>query len=288
MADRTIVKQLRISREKARALGEQTVAILSAGYYITESGVRVDIRRQVDAAVRGTVSYPPGKTPLGVSTRQGATMVEVRNETTLAAARALTASGLQTAALNFASATTPGGGFLQGARAQEEYLARSSALWSCLRDNPMYAHHRAQRHPFYTDYVLHSPDVPVLRDDDGVLLEEPYLCSIITSPAVNAFQVWRYAPERISEISPVMKTRILKVLAVAIEHGHEAIVLGAWGCGAFGNDAGEIANLFRNALEADFRGAFERVVFAVADWSEDERFIGPFLRAFGGGQVRFA
>ena len=59
--------------------------------------------------------------------------------------------------LNFASAKSPGGGFLNGARAQEEYLARSSCLYQCIRWNPMYAFHRANDDPLYTDYAIYSP-----------------------------------------------------------------------------------------------------------------------------------
>jgi len=88
--------------------------------------------------------------------------------------------------LNFASATHPGGGFLSGARAQEEYLARSSGLYACIRDNPMYAFHRSRSDPHYTNYAVYSPEVPVFRSDDGSLLDEPYTVGIITSPAVNA------------------------------------------------------------------------------------------------------
>jgi uncharacterized protein (TIGR02452 family) len=84
-----------------------------------------------------------------------------------------------------------------------------------------------------------------------------------------------------------MWSRILKVLAVAERHGHKALVLGAWGCGAFGNDGNEIAKLFRRALEDNFHGVFEYVVFAITDWSDEERFIGPFVRAFENGRIRF-
>lgn len=42
----------------------------------------------------------------------------------------------------------------------------------------------------------------------------------------------------------------------------EALILGAWGCGAFGNQPASIARLFREELEP-FLGTFERVVFAV-------------------------
>jgi uncharacterized protein (TIGR02452 family) len=79
-----------------------------------------------------------------------------------------------------------------------------------------------------------------------------------------------------------MRERIDKVLTIAALHGHQALVLGAWGCGAFGNDAEEIADLFRAALTGRFGDVFARVVFAITDWSADRRFIGPFQRAFGG------
>jgi len=77
-----------------------------------------------------------------------------------------------------------------------------------------------------------------------------------------------------------MWNRILKVLAVAEKHGHKALVLGAWGCGAFGNNSADIASLFRKVLQEHFHGTFKHIIFAVTDWSDDQHFIGPFLREF--------
>jgi uncharacterized protein (TIGR02452 family) len=79
-----------------------------------------------------------------------------------------------------------------------------------------------------------------------------------------------------------MAGRIDRVLRIAAAHGHDAVVLGAWGCGVFGNDPRDVAGLFRQALDGPFAGVFARVVFAVTDWSPERRFIGPFERAFGG------
>jgi len=57
----------------------------------------------------------------------------VTNETTCGAlARLATLGEGHLACLNFASARQPGGGFLAGAQAQEESLARASALYRCL------------------------------------------------------------------------------------------------------------------------------------------------------------
>jgi uncharacterized protein (TIGR02452 family) len=216
------------------------------------------------------------------------TRIEVRNETTLVAAERLARAGRRVAALNFASALEPGGGFLRGARAQEESLARSSGLYACLKGDEMYAYHWAHDDPMYADYVIYSPDVPVIRRDDGTLLEEPYPCSMITSPAVFAYEVVDRTPERAGEIEGVMRGRMERVLRVARLHGHEHLILGAWGCGAFGNDGQMVAGLFGEALRGRHRGAFAEVVFATTDWSPERRFIGPFEEEFQSEMARLS
>lgn len=271
-----------MNRKRASELGRETVAIIEAGRYTRGAGNVVEIGPLVRRAVEGTESYPPG-CDLPIPGQPGrATAVEVANETTLVAAHRLVRAGYRPAALNFASAKNPGGGFLSGARAQEESLARSSALFACLDGNEMYDFHRARRDPMYTDYAIYSPDVPVFRADEGALLEEPYLCSFITCPAVNAKVVLQRDPSRREEIREAMRTRTAKVLAIAAIHRHEALVLGAWGCGVFGNDGREIAELFRVALAEQFVNRFSKVIFAVTDWSPERRFIGPFEEVFGG------
>ena len=77
-----------------------------------------------------------------------------------------------------------------------------------------------------------------------------------------------------------MRRRIHRLLAIARAYGHSALVLGAWGCGAFGNDTHRTAADFRHALEHDFDGAFDQVVFAITDWSKERKFLGPFREVF--------
>lgn len=275
--------KIKISRELAAEYGREAVRIAESGEYVTPLGRVVRIAEMVRRSVDETVSYPPDQ-PFQESARgRYQTIIEVENITTLEAARTLIAQGFRPAALNFASATHPGGGFLGGARAQEEYLARSSGLYACIRDNPMYAYHRQRRDPLYTNYAIYSPEVPVFRSDDGELLDELYTVGIITSPAVNAGKL---VFDRKNEIGPAMWLRILKILSIGVKHGHDAMVLGAWGCGAFGNDGHEIAALFQKALEQNFKGSFRQIVFAIVDWSRDRRFIGPFREAFKPGADR--
>ncbi len=186
-------------------------------------------------------------------------------------------------ALNFASAYHPGGGFRGGSRAQEESLARSSGLYACIAEHPMYAYNQAHRSPMYTDWLLYSPAVPVFRVDEGTLLAQPYSCAFITAPAPNAKILLRRDPSMRPQIRAVMRRRIGRVLATAARHGHRTLILGAWGCGAFGNDPRDIAPLFAEALDPDhgpFHARFARVVFAIVDWTPTSRIIGPFARAF--------
>jgi uncharacterized protein (TIGR02452 family) len=70
------------------------------------------------------------------------------------------------------------------------------------------------------------------------------------------------------------------VLAIARAYGYTALVLGAWGCGAFGNDTHRTASDFRQALENEFDQVFSDIVFAITDWSPERRFLGPFRQAF--------
>jgi uncharacterized protein (TIGR02452 family) len=144
----------------------------------------------------------------------------------------------------------------------------------------MYAQHERMRDALYTSSAIYSPDVPVFRDDDGRLLDAPYRVAFITAPAVNPGVVLERDRSRRAEITAAMRERVSRVLAIAATNGHDALVLGAWGCGVFKNDPAEIAALFAAALRGPFAGAFARVVFAVLDTSLERRFIGPFARLF--------
>jgi uncharacterized protein (TIGR02452 family) len=262
------------------SVAEETFAILRAGQYTNPSGRLVSMGRRLRQAKDGTCSYPPDARVPVPAFPDRSTRIAVVNASTLEVARALADQGRRVAALNFASAKNPGGGFLTGARAQEESLARASGLYAMLLGDPMYDHHRARNDPMYTTWVIYSPDVPVFRLDEGRLLDEPYFCSFLTSPAVNVGAL-RHRDRRGDEVRRVMHERIERVLAVAALHGHEVLVLGAWGCGVFRNDPKQIAELFQIALAGRFRGAFTHVVFAVLDSSGEKQSLGPFEQVFG-------
>lgn len=196
----------RSSRDARSHMAQETLSILENGYYTNIKPVQVNMTKEIGNAVTGSKLYTPSqlvavkqeteqriKSIWGPSSRiEEQTIIaklEITGESTLQAAYRLQVEEKLThvACLNFASAKNPGGGFLGGSQAQEESLARSSALYPCISQmEEMYGHNRKLRSCFYSDYMIYSPEVPVFRDDQGTLLEKPYQVDFLTAPAVNA------------------------------------------------------------------------------------------------------
>ncbi|MEV6896064.1 TIGR02452 family protein [Amycolatopsis sp. NPDC051372] len=172
------------------------------------------------------------------------------------------------------------GGFLNGAQAQEEAIARSSALYACLLEaREFYEYHRANSDLCYGDRVIHSPGVPVFRGDHGALLPEATTVAFLTAAAPNLGAIKRNQPEHEASVPAVPKRRAERVVEIAASHGHRKLVLGAWGCGMFENDPAVVASAFRKALDA--RPHFEHVTFAVLDRRAGEPAYAAFARTFG-------
>ena len=268
-------RDLKVPREKAITLGTSAMEACDRGYYFDEQGAKVDWGQLVMGACFDARTIPPEfSLPTPTRTPFPETTVQVRNETTLAACFRLLEQGVRPLALNFANGLHPGGGFLHGALAQEETLCRSSALFMTIKNDPMYAAHAERPLPDSTDWAILSRGVPVFRRDDGSALAKPVLVDFITCAAPYAPGVGQ------PESGDLLRRRISRVLQIAFVFGHSALVLGAWGCGAFGNDPQRTAKDFREALETEFAGAFSQIVFAIADWSSERRFLGPFRDVF--------
>lgn len=264
-----------MNRNKRLEIANETVAILEKGFYPFNDKI-VDIKKSIETSVSSTIHLKPDefaalyqqRDTLLTDSEQHETIIEVVNETSLNAVARLYQQYGEVCCLNFASAKNPGGGFLGGSQAQEESLARSSALYASLNNVPAYYQtHRALRSGFYTDNMIYSPRVPVFRDDYANLLQAPYPCSFITSPAVNRGVVAEQETDKLHLVPTIMSERIEKVLSLAYVNQEKILVLGAWGCGVFRNKPEEIAQLFkRQLLENEmFIGRFKHIVFAVFD-----------------------
>ncbi|MDF7812036.1 TIGR02452 family protein [Hymenobacter sp. YC55] len=270
-----------------RHIARETLEALQRGSYSTSEGETIELTAWQQAAEQGSVLHRPADVPQLLQVFKQAAgepaEIQVYQATTLEAVTKLAAEFKRVGCLNFASARNPGGGFLGGSQAQEESLARSSGLYPCLvQFREMYDHNtRTARTGLYSDYAIYSPGVPVFRDDAGNWLPQPVRVDFITSPAVNAGALSRNNPELLPELVSTMQRRIRQVLAIAALHKCEVLVLGAWGCGVFQNNPHQIASLFAEALaEANIRGRFQRIDFAVFDSKPPHETLRAFEKAF--------
>ncbi len=250
-------------------VAQETLDILQAGHYTNSQGERIDIATAIQQCQQLTRLYTPAEQLRLPPAHTLTTTLEVVNETTLAGAQRLynTQQFQKIGVLNFASANHPGGGFLGGSQAQEESLARSSALYASLQQCPdYYAYHQhIERSLLYSDQVIYSPQCVVFRHDDGQLLDTPYSVDVITSAAPNRGSIARNEPESLSKINAVLAQRIARFLGIAAAQGCDALVLGAWGCGVFGNDPVQIAATFAAYLgdKGRYAHAFRHICFAI-------------------------
>ncbi|WP_093204891.1 TIGR02452 family protein [Variovorax sp. YR750] len=275
-----------MNRHQRMLLAQETLVILTQKRYTTPEGLPVDLTALIDECARSTryLDAPEARALIRqVSARPRQphpASIEVVNETTLAGlSRALRESNDRVAALNFASARNPGGGFLGGSLAQEESLASSSALYSSLLQAPeFYERHRAMESCLYSDALILSPDCPVFRADDGGLMQQPELVTFITCAAPNAGAVAKNQPSDIGQVEDTLCKRAEFVLALAALQHCPTLILGAWGCGVFRNDPAMVARAFRDHLYSDAAWAarFDRVIFSVFDTSAQQKVYETF------------
>jgi uncharacterized protein (TIGR02452 family) len=260
-------------------IANASLAACEAGFYTNAHGARVPLADALAAAIAGTVMHEPGS--FATHAPQPMT-ITVTAETTVEALLRLAPRGGHLGCLNFASARIPGGGFLTGAQAQEESLARASGLYPCLAAVPaFYDTNRALGSGFYRDAALFSPRVPFFRDDSGGWLDAVVLASVITCPAPNAGVVRADDDFDAGELERTLHRRAGLVLAIARHHAIDRLVLGAWGAGVFSNDPAVVAEAFRQLLAGEYRGAFAEVVFAVPGGRDASPNHQAFADAFG-------
>lgn len=177
-------------------------------------------------------------------------------------------------AMNFANAHYPGGGFLNGANAQEEALCRESTLYkslSSLTAQKMYDYNHIHDEDCYSDYMTISPNVCVFRNIKDNFLDVPFTTSVITVPAPNRNGAAKNVPQE--KLDEIMKNRLRKMFAVATHYGYKNLVLGAWGCGAFGHNPHTVAKYFHELLfDESYRYAFNEIIFAIYDRGEKKNY----------------
>lgn len=281
-----------------KAVARETLEIMKQGYYdlpwktfpkpSDNSGRSIDIKEDMERSLEASFLITPAQgqellKQYEERERIPCTPEEVRRKTTLenlatvAAVRRLKEEGKSSiGVLNFASAKNPGGGFLNGAMAQEESLAASGTLYRALtRHEEYYRANRAQSSMMYTDYGIYAPDVIFFRDETFRLVETPVKASVLTLPAVNMGQVIMKGEDS-SEAEAVMKRRMKLALCLFARQGPKHLVLGAYGCGVFRNDPYKVARWWQELLLEGLGHSFDTVFYAVLDRSRNQQCIRAF------------
>lgn len=239
---------------------------------VLKAAVNNSVANQKFTAAQKTVELlqPAGYSPT----------VTVSGKRSLEAAVEYAKQGLKTCVLNFASASNPGGGVTHGSSAQEESICRCSTLYPCLNTGDMwgcfYTPHRNAHNPLYNDDCIYTPDVYVIKSDTSVpkLLPESewQKVNIITcaapnlrpkpSNSMNPGAGDKQAKVTDEELAELLTSRICRIFEIAAANGNEALILGAFGCGAFMNPPNVVAKVFSEQLQT-FRGYFRAIEFAV-------------------------
>ena len=199
--------------------------------------------------------------------------------------------------LNFASASNPGGGVVNGASAQEECLCRTSTLYFSLNTKEMwdgfYGPHRRMRNPIHNDDIIYTPDVVVFKTDTDKPVrrkeEEWFKVDVISCAAPNLRNMPSNSynsgdgdiPVRPTdeELYQIQFRRFKRILEVAAAMKEEVLILGAFGCGAFENNPSVVAKAAKDAVE-QYKMNFEVIEFAVFCTPERKENYEAFRKAF--------
>lgn len=180
----------------------------------------------------------------------------------------------KTALLNFASFKNPGGMFMKGSMAQEEFLCHNSNLYNILSDKKLsryYAENKKNlNRSLYIDKLLYSPGV-VFEFTNSDNSKYIYQCDVITCAAPNASAARKYHNCGYDEICVALNSRIEYIFNTCKVCGVKNIILGAFGCGVFGNDPYSVASYFKYFLTKVYT-EFDNVIIAIPG--------GPNLHAF--------
>ena len=250
-----------------------TVEIVNQGHYVSESGVECLFPDDSDM-MSNTVFYESEIQMGDIPLCEEPTIVEVQNIDCLYAGVQLKEEGYNPAVLNMASRRNPGGGVTTGAGAQEETLFRRTNLFRSLYQFAPYAEQYGIK-PSHHQYPLdrnfggvYTPDAIYFRDSEQkgyALLEKPVSLSFITVAGMNRPDLTDGGMIAPYHVGPI-KNKIRTIFHMGLVQGHDSLVLGALGCGAFRNPPRHVARLFHEVMdEPEFKNKYRRIVFAILD-----------------------
>ncbi len=226
---------------------------------------RMDVWQQTQEMAHRLPDPPPShkyvhNADFVIKPRFASTKVEVRNQDTVLAGVTLMNEGLNPVLLNMADPKTPGGVVQMGSGAQEESLCRVSNYHRTLVPS---------LYPLAPLEGVYSSQVTVFRTPESDCwqpMRHPYWTSFIAVPGLYMPTLEDGALKDVDR--NVLRAKVELILQMASVNGHDSVVLGALGCGAFKCPPLDVARTFRECLER-YDGVFNKVVFAVMSTDDD-------------------
>ena len=260
-------------RQMRKDVFTNTINVVRQGYYELDDGNIITLPPS-DEIVRNTKFYSREIKVSDNKPFQLDTIIKVDNIDCLVAANKLQLEGYNVAVLNMASRQNPGGGVYSGAGAQEENLFRRSNLFQSMFQFAPYASQYGIKKSVY-QYPLdknfggvYTKKATVFRDTEEKgyqLLGTPFEMSFISVPGMNKPELTSDGMIVDSLVEPI-KNKIRTILRIGLENGHDALVLGALGCGAFRNPPKHIARLFHEVIEeSEFANRYKLLLFAILE-----------------------
>ena len=268
------VKELRVQEYRS------TIEIVNQGYYTTEDGKRVTFPT-ITRMEHETKFYKNEFRVDNIPTNEEETKIIVRNVDCLEEGVRLCREGYNPAILNMASRRHPGGGVMLGAGAQEESLFRRTNLFRSLYQFTEYF----INHVWYKKYItpvstgecypldrnfggIYTPGALLFREDEQhgyKLMESPECLSFISVAGMNRPKI-KDATHIADDLIEGTKNKMRTILRIGLRHGHDSLVLGALGCGAYRNPPSHIAKLFHEVFEEpEFKNKYRLISFAILD-----------------------
>eukprot|EP00026_Physarum_polycephalum_P013627 Phypoly_transcript_14046.p1 GENE.Phypoly_transcript_14046~~Phypoly_transcript_14046.p1 ORF type:complete len:273 (+),score=35.67 Phypoly_transcript_14046:135-953(+) len=173
----------------------------------------------------------------------------------LEVAKACTDGGGRPVVLNFANHLAPGqpGARLLG-NTQEEQLLKYTTIGATLKETQYpidaYLEPTTKEYHYQDHALIYSPSVTILFDESSKPCKVPWTTSFVTSAALLCPKKkggMHFAEERDFQVT--LQKAIL-MAATAHYYGHDTLILGLWGLGAFDNPPVDMAIVWRTAALA--------------------------------------
>lgn len=210
------------------------------------------------------------------------TKIEVRDEDYVTSLLETQSKSLFPCLVNMGNRQLPGDGAILGADHPEAELLRRSNLFQSIFQFADFGLTHGVPRNIQASYPLeretgavYSPYISIFRgtEQNGYpLLTHPCLTHVITVPPIKSPRLIETS-NRVIQLHPDFieptKIKIRTIFRLAAIKGHNALILGAFGCGLHKNPPLHIAQLFKEVLqESDFKNYFHTIIFSISTETE--------------------